>query len=272
MIRTPLLSIAFVALLGASTIACAGDEEPSSGPEVAIPPRQSAPDSDRPSSNETKTSEDEQVSAKACVPKTCEQLGETCGKHDDGCGAQADCGVCEACVPKTCQQLGKSCGEHDAGCGKKADCGACAPACVADANGANNTAATAQVLGEFSDSPITTKQMLELKLPDGDEDWYKMAIKDAGFSANPRISASARSLEVTIFFLCASATATNYSTCPNTKDTADNTMGKGCKGTSSTMLQTDCTGINEDGTAYVRVRKLASDGMCAGYSLDLKVD
>jgi hypothetical protein len=75
---------------------------------------------------------------------------------------------------------------------------------------------------------------------------------------------------VTIFFICNATT--NYSTCPNTKDVADATMGKGCRGTSNATLQTDCTGINEDGTAYVRVRKLASDGQCAGYSLDVKVD
>ena len=37
-------------------------------------------------------------------------------------------------------------------------------------------------------------------------------------------------------------------------------------------MKVSCSGISDNGTAYVRVRKLASDGQCVSYSLDLFVD
>src|SRR5580698_2491116 len=33
---------------------------------------------------------------KSCVPKTCTELGYTCGMNGDGCGATLDCGGCPA--------------------------------------------------------------------------------------------------------------------------------------------------------------------------------
>ena len=88
----------------------------------------------------------------ACVPKTCAQLGATCGPQGDGCGGTLACGTCtapafcggggaepvrpaaaptaaRACVPKTCAQLGATCGPQGDGCGGTLDCGTCtAPA------------------------------------------------------------------------------------------------------------------------------------------------
>jgi len=81
-----------------------------------------------------------QCGAPACVPKTCAQLGISCGPAGDGCGGLAkdamgnpNCGSCAtgscggggvagqcgsaACVPKTCQQLGATCGQASDGCG-----------------------------------------------------------------------------------------------------------------------------------------------------------
>jgi hypothetical protein len=80
----------------------------------------------------------------ACVPRTCAQLGATCGQQGDGCGGVLGCGTCtapqtcggggtankcggtSACVPKTCTQVGKNCGPVADGCGNVLQCGACA--------------------------------------------------------------------------------------------------------------------------------------------------
>ena len=75
-----------------------------------------------------------------CVPKTCAQLGASCGAVEDTCGNVIDCGDCEApntcggggvphqcgCTPKSCAQVGASCGQVDTGCGE-VDCGTCVP-------------------------------------------------------------------------------------------------------------------------------------------------
>jgi len=207
----------------------------------------------------------------SCKAKTCAELKKTCGKHDDGCGSLADCGACDpSCKPKTCAELQKTCGNHDDGCGGTVSCGVCQTACAADAQESNNTPQTAKDLGPTSDSG-TTKALYSLTLPDGDEDWFKTKVSDDGFSGNPRVSASvARQVEVSVFYVCDSAT--NYSFCPNAADTADNTIGHGCRGRSNAMVQSSCSGIDESGTAYIRVRKLANDGQCGGYALDLKVE
>lgn len=208
----------------------------------------------------------------SCTPKTCEELGKTCGKHDDGCGALVDCGACApSCVPKTCAQLGKTCGTHDDGCGGTASCGECPTTCAADAKESNQTWQTATDLGPSTDTPPTNLVLYQLTLPDGDEDWFKTAVTDGGFNGNPRITVStARAVEVSAFYVCNSGGDASY--CPNAADTPDTTIGKGCRGRSNVSLRTSCSGITDSGTAYVRIRKLANDGQCGGYSLDVRVD
>jgi hypothetical protein len=91
----------------------------------------------------------------SCVPKTCVDLGFTCGPNNDGCGNVIDCGStcpsgefcggggyskCGAgagdggngadggpasCTPVTCLALGLSCGQTGDGCGGAIHCGAC---------------------------------------------------------------------------------------------------------------------------------------------------
>jgi hypothetical protein len=88
----------------------------------------------------------------ACVPKTCTDLGYTCGKNGDGCGGTVDCGTCTSleycggggyskcggsngmqpdgapianCTPATCQSLNIKCGQTGDGCGNTLDCGSC---------------------------------------------------------------------------------------------------------------------------------------------------
>ncbi len=79
-----------------------------------------------------------------CTPKTCQQLGVSCGPQGDGCGNIIQCGDCTApqtcggggtpsvcggtaaCIPKTCQQLNATCGAQGDGCGGViATCGTC---------------------------------------------------------------------------------------------------------------------------------------------------
>ncbi|RYZ03562.1 MAG: hypothetical protein EOO73_27135 [Myxococcales bacterium] len=55
----------------------------------------------------------------SCTPKTCEDLGFTCGPAGDSCGGKLDCG------PSTCAVLGQTCG----GAGKPGQCG-CTGACA----------------------------------------------------------------------------------------------------------------------------------------------
>ncbi len=80
-----------------------------------------------------------------CTPKTCEELGATCGAINDGCNDTLllDCGACPVgqlcgvvtpnrcdvgavCVPMTCADLpGVECGFQGDGCGASIDCGSC---------------------------------------------------------------------------------------------------------------------------------------------------
>jgi hypothetical protein len=97
--------------------------------------------------------------AGTCVPKTCQELGYTCGVNGDGCGGTIDCGSsCAApgycggggfsqcggndtlgpdggprCTPATCAVLGYDCGFTGDGCGGLLDCGAGMGGCAAPA-------------------------------------------------------------------------------------------------------------------------------------------
>lgn len=77
-----------------------------------------------------------------CVPRTCAQVGATCGPAGDGCGGQIECGECRApttcggggipsacgggCVSRTCAGAGANCGPVADGCGGALECGSCA--------------------------------------------------------------------------------------------------------------------------------------------------
>ena len=77
----------------------------------------------------------------ACVPKTCAELGPSCGPQGDGCGGLVPvCGTGGAlgpcsgpppppppssCVPHTCEEQHLGCGLAGDGCGNAIDCGVC---------------------------------------------------------------------------------------------------------------------------------------------------
>lgn len=77
------------------------------------------------------------------MPRTCADLGASCGIWDDGHGGEIDCGPCAVdevcaagtcvCAPMSCAALGMGCGTWDDGCGSPVDCGTCATgqACAA---------------------------------------------------------------------------------------------------------------------------------------------
>jgi hypothetical protein len=79
-----------------------------------------------------------------CVPRTCAELGASCGFQGDGCGNGIYCGNCptgqtcggggtpsqcgsspDGCVKKTCADWGADCGPVSDGCGGIVQCGTC---------------------------------------------------------------------------------------------------------------------------------------------------
>jgi hypothetical protein len=93
---------------------------------------------------------DASVDARGCRPRTCLELGYTCGINADGCGGAVSCGTCTApalcggggfskcgvpladssctpppCTPLTCQAAGFDCGPISDGCGGMLNCGSC---------------------------------------------------------------------------------------------------------------------------------------------------
>jgi len=80
----------------------------------------------------------------ACVPRTCAELGASCGPAADGCGGLLNCGTCSlpqlcggsgtpgvcgtppvTCAPRTCALLGMNCGPASDSCGGLLSCGTC---------------------------------------------------------------------------------------------------------------------------------------------------
>ena len=69
---------------------------------------------EQPSGETPPASDGDQSSGGKCTPKTCEQIGVKCGKHDDGCGGTTDCGACDpSCTPKKCTDLNQTCGKQE---------------------------------------------------------------------------------------------------------------------------------------------------------------
>ena len=83
-----------------------------------------------------------------CSPKTCAQLGKSCGTWSNGCGGSRNCGTCPSgqvcsavgqcaatCTAQTCSDLGAQCGTLSDGCGGSLSCGTCASGQVCNADG-----------------------------------------------------------------------------------------------------------------------------------------
>lgn len=212
-----------------------------------------------------------------CTPQTCENVLGACGDHDDGCGKRFSCGECKAqnpCMPLSCATLGKTCGTHDDTCGGTVACGACETTCAKDNKEPNDTMATAVALKDVNDYDNITQSVATLATADGDEDWFKLKVTDGGFGGNPLITASVTDakLEVTIFHVCDSKPDYSYCADAPAGGKQDDQVGKGCRRLGSVALNTDCTGLTETGTTYVRVRKPSTDKVCHAYDLSIKVE
>ena len=119
----------------------------------------------------------------ACTPKTCGQLGYTCGITGDGCGASLNCGSCTnpqycggggfnlcggnngftpdggvACTPSTCATLGYNCGQAADGCGGLLNCGSCSnPEFCGGAAGYMTTSAAATTASRPTDGVVPAR-------------------------------------------------------------------------------------------------------------------
>jgi hypothetical protein len=151
-------------------------------------------------------------------------------------------------------------------------CGACTTSCPKDAKEPNDKPESATDLGKASDSDDPTFTVSAQQSSDGDEDWFKLAVTDAGFTGNPLITATVTdtALEVAIFHVCKSQP--DYSYCGGTGGTQEDTIGHGCYALGTVQLNTDCKGLDESGTTYVRVRKRGADATCHAYDVTIKVE
>jgi len=85
-----------------------------------------------------------------CTPKTCAELGVTCGHSGDGCddGVVLDCGTCPStCMPQTCADVNAQCGVIGDGCGNTIDCGTCPSPLVCGGGGTPNQCGEVIILG-----------------------------------------------------------------------------------------------------------------------------
>ena len=100
-----------------------------------------------------------------CIPKTCDDLGYTCGPAGDTCGGKLDCG------PNTCPVLGWTCG----GGGKPGACG-CKGACAA--------------VPDCSAEPIKTTSLTgKVYDPGGNNPLYHVFVYVANNPADPNLKA-----------------------------------------------------------------------------------
>jgi hypothetical protein len=139
-----------------------------------------------------------------CTPKTCLEMGATCGRQGDGCGNILECGSCESpafcggngpnncglgaedggsiCVPKTCAELGASCGTQGDGCGNVLNCGSCTSPQFCGGNGPNQCG----LGGTGGGNPCVPKSCAELNATCGKQGDGCGALLDCGSCTSPQ--------------------------------------------------------------------------------------
>ncbi|HQK20349.1 MAG TPA: hypothetical protein PLJ27_23020, partial [Polyangiaceae bacterium] len=141
-----LIAALFLAFLG-----CGGESEPADDEDASVGEGSGDELLDAPGETEVLP---EGAPPVACKPKSCVQVGATCGSIPDGCGDKVECGTCpagqfcggagpntcgtERCIPKTCLQLNAQCGWVSDQCGEAIDCGGCAYPQTCGGGGENN--------------------------------------------------------------------------------------------------------------------------------------
>ncbi len=194
----------------------------------------------------------------SCDARTCEDLGATCGEHDDGCGGTLTCGTCADgtdCVDGTC---------------------GCAP----DAAEPNESRIETHDLPDFSDAPDTSMTFDTFDLSDAeDEDWFTFAVSDDLDAGNPQVRVTLDGIppgsdyDLGVWYVCAEGG--EGTTCA--AGAPENMIGRGCTSASSgttsetVELDTNCSGTDDGGTVYVRVTSSTWGGACGPYLLEVDV-
>lgn len=146
-------------------------------------------------------------------------------------------------------------------------------ACARDVSEPNDRVDQAISLGSVGDTDAVAARTIarpNLTTSDGDEDWFVLTVRDAGLNGNPEIAVvtTDRRLEVTVMYQCANNQ--DFSTCDAGEP--DATHGAGCRSVDGvTTLETSCAGLDESGTAYIRVRPALATGACHTYDLTVTV-
>ena len=191
-----------------------------------------------------------------CQAFSCTDVGYACGDYYDADGTMFSCGTCSD---------GVSCGFDNT--------------CDVPADGmeANDTEAAASYLGDFNDADNVERWFERLSIHDeADVDWFTFRVKDGFDSNNPDVSVSLTKRgtdlgwleswhELTVWFKCDSADEGTTVKCGEwytemeSNNANSSTLGKGCTVDARYVVwarfEPKCSGTDESGTAYVRVRK-----------------
>ena len=143
------VTLTFIAWASAGAVASCGGSAGSNFPDAGTP--DSSTGDDTSISQETGLFTQGEGGITNCTPRTCKDLGYTCGGNTDGCGSVLTCGTCTApafcggggfskcggtiddtqpdgapaCAATTCEALGYTCGTAGDGCGGVLQCGTC---------------------------------------------------------------------------------------------------------------------------------------------------
>lgn len=194
----------------------------------------------------------------ACTPRTCEEMGAMCGAPDDGCGMPLDCGSCGggSCIDGSC-------------------------ACTPDAREPNDSNTVAPNLGSFDDSADPPDGVYtNMNIDDaGDVDWVRFTIVDGFDFGNPNLLVTldqvpaGSTYALSAFYVCTSGG--DSSACAI--GSADNEIGRGCTtsvaggGSGQVQIESECSGTDESGALYVRVRATTWGDSCDPHRLTLRV-
>jgi len=235
--------------------------------------------------------------------------GEPCAGGANGtatCTAVGTCGLeCNPgyanvngeCVVLSCSDVGYVCGDLQDGHGGSVSCGTCfgSATCAADhtcsvpadAMEPDDTREAAKDLGSFNDYDDANRTVSALTVGDAnDEDWYRFRVFDGFDAGNPDVrvtlslgnGALATNHELTVWFKCDSGDATSIScgegsATHSTNNSGDATLGNGCAVNAKNVVWAgftpNCSGTDDSGVAFVRVRKLAE---ARGDTYDLYVE
>lgn len=205
------------------------------------------------------------------------------------CGLACDPGYTNLngeCLVLSCSDLGYLCGDAFDDAGNAFSCGACLGAATCTSNHVcdvpgdawepNQTQPAARDLGALNDADNLGRTVAALTIDEAmDEDWFKFRVIDGFDANNPDVhvglSLDSGSLvsnhELTVWFKCDTGDAGTAISCGEaatpyaTNNSGDPALGNGCKVNAKNIVwaefEASCSGTDESGTVYVRIRKLS---------------